>query len=80
MREIRTSGSMSGDGKRGVAAWPKLPRLSSTLPQKTVSPAAGGSAYRHAAEAYLRGAGPPPMTPSRHYGQCRKHRVPASQE
>jgi hypothetical protein len=26
MREIRKSGSMSGDGKRSVAAWPKLPR------------------------------------------------------
>jgi hypothetical protein len=25
-------GSMSGDGKRSVAAWPKLPRPSSTLP------------------------------------------------
>ena len=34
MREIRPSGSMSGDGKRSVAAWPKLPRLSSTLPKK----------------------------------------------
>src|SRR5262245_33492710 len=34
MREIRTSGSMSGDGKRSVAAWPKLPRPSSTLPQR----------------------------------------------
>jgi hypothetical protein len=33
MREIRTSGSMSGDEKRSVAAWPKLPRSSSTLPQ-----------------------------------------------
>jgi len=33
MREIRTSGSMSGDGKRSVAAWPKLPRPSSTLPE-----------------------------------------------
>jgi hypothetical protein len=32
MQEIRTSGSMSGDGKRSVAAWPKLPRPSSTLP------------------------------------------------
>jgi hypothetical protein len=32
MPEIGTSGSMSGDGKRGVAAWPKLPRPSSTLP------------------------------------------------
>jgi hypothetical protein len=26
-----TSGSMSGDGKRSVAAWPKLLRPSSTL-------------------------------------------------
>jgi hypothetical protein len=33
MQEIRTSGSMSGDGKRSVAAWPKLPRPSSTLPK-----------------------------------------------
>ena len=33
MREIRTSGSMSGEGKRSVAAWPKLPRPSSTLPK-----------------------------------------------
>ena len=31
MQEIRTSGSMSGDGKRSVATWPKLPRPSSTL-------------------------------------------------
>jgi hypothetical protein len=31
MREIRTSGSMSGDGKRSVAAWRKLPRPSSGL-------------------------------------------------
>jgi hypothetical protein len=34
MQEIRTSGSMSGDGKRSVAAWPKLPRPSSTLPKQ----------------------------------------------
>ena len=33
MPENGTSGSMSGDGKRSVAAWPKLPRSSSTLPQ-----------------------------------------------
>jgi hypothetical protein len=26
---------MSGDGKRGVAEWPKLPRPSSTLPSRT---------------------------------------------
>jgi transposase len=31
MREIRTSGLTSEDGKRSVAAWPKLPRPSSTL-------------------------------------------------
>src|SRR4051812_42203374 len=31
MREIRTSGLTSGDGKRSVAAWPKPPRPSSTL-------------------------------------------------
>jgi len=35
MPEIGTSGSMSGDGKRGVAKWPKLPRPSSTLPEAT---------------------------------------------
>jgi len=35
MPEIGTSGSMSGDGKRGVAEWPKLPRPSSTLPEPT---------------------------------------------
>ena len=34
MPEIGTSGSMSGDGKRGVAEWPKLPRPSSTLPER----------------------------------------------
>src|SRR3954447_21856149 len=34
MREIRTSGLTSGDGKRSVAAWPKPPRPSSTLQVK----------------------------------------------
>jgi hypothetical protein len=34
MPEIGTSGSMSEDGKRGVAEWPKLPRPSSTLPSR----------------------------------------------
>ena len=34
MPEIGTSGSMSGDGKRGAAEWPKLPRPSSTLPER----------------------------------------------
>jgi hypothetical protein len=32
VREIRTLRSMSGDGKRGDAGWPKPPRPSSTLP------------------------------------------------
>jgi hypothetical protein len=32
---IGTPGLMSGDGKRGVAEWPKLPRPSSTLPHAT---------------------------------------------
>jgi hypothetical protein len=35
MREICLSGSMSGERKRSVAEWPKLPRLSSTLPFAT---------------------------------------------
>ena len=34
MPEIGTSGSMSRDGKRRVAAWPKRPRPSSTLPTR----------------------------------------------
>jgi hypothetical protein len=29
---VPMSGSMSGERKRSVAAWPKLPRLSPTLP------------------------------------------------
>jgi hypothetical protein len=33
--EIRTPGLMSGDGKRGVAEWLKLPPPSSTLPKRT---------------------------------------------
>ena len=34
--EIGTSGSMSGDGKRGDGHRPQLPRPSSTLPEETV--------------------------------------------
>jgi hypothetical protein len=34
MPVIGTSGSTSGDGKRRVAAWPKRPRPSSTLPSR----------------------------------------------
>ena len=33
MPEIGTSGSMSENGKRSVAKWPKLPRSFSTLPK-----------------------------------------------
>ena len=40
MREIRTSGLMSGEGKRGVAERPKLPRPSSTLPRLSLHQAA----------------------------------------
>src|SRR5208282_637034 len=38
MREICLSGSMSGERKRSVAEWPKLPRLSSTLPKSRRAP------------------------------------------
>ena len=40
MREIRTSGLMSGEGKRSVAAWPKPPRPSSTLLRRQKNDAA----------------------------------------
>ena len=33
MPETGTFGLMSGERKRSVAVWPKLPRLSSTLPR-----------------------------------------------
>ena len=46
MPEIGTSGSMSGDGKRSAAAWPKLPRPSSTLPKPTSKPVRRMSAIR----------------------------------
>jgi hypothetical protein len=46
MPEIGTSGSMSGDGKRSAAAWPKLPRPSSTLPKTTSEPVRHMSAIR----------------------------------
>jgi len=45
MREIRTSGSMSGEGKRGVAKRPKPPRLSSTLPKRTFQTVSFMSAF-----------------------------------
>jgi hypothetical protein len=42
MPEIGTSGSMSGDGKRGVAEWPKLPRPSSTLQEASQTASTAG--------------------------------------
>ena len=50
MPEIGTSGSMSGDGKRSVAEWPKLPRPSSTLPKRTSSDVRLESAFRGKAD------------------------------
>jgi hypothetical protein len=49
MQEIGTSGSMNADGKRSVAAWPKLRRPSSTLPERrsfglSLMPGIGGAA------------------------------------
>ena len=49
MQEIRTSGSMSGEGKRSDAVRPKPPRLSSTLPLQIEcdSPDAQQPSYVH---------------------------------
>jgi hypothetical protein len=47
VREIRTLRSMSGDGKRDVAAWAKLPRPSSTLPKRTLSGGAASVLFSH---------------------------------
>ena len=67
MPEIGTYGSTSGDGKRGDAAWPKLPRPSSTLPKLTFRltldsrggvarprPKAHGKIARHPQEATMK--------------------------
>jgi hypothetical protein len=48
--KIRTSSSMSGDGKRSVAAWPKLPRPSSILPTANCAKDELSSACEHNAE------------------------------
>src|SRR3954464_10521222 len=58
-RQIRTSGLTSGDGKQGVAAWPKLPRPSSTLPRSNgdrcaVVPALEPATTKHARARYKR--------------------------
>src|SRR5262249_25608185 len=50
MPEIGTSGSTSGDGKRRVAAWPKRPRPSSTLPKRTFRDVRYLSAFRGKAD------------------------------
>jgi len=50
MPEIGTSGSMSEDGKRSVAKWPKLPRLSSTLPNLTSRDVCYSPAYEAEAD------------------------------
>src|SRR5262245_44866607 len=47
MPEIGTSGSMSEDGKRSVAKWPKLQRLSSTLPSRHFSPRSSMASFGH---------------------------------
>ena len=49
MREIRTSGLMSGEGKRRVAAWPKPPRPSSTLLKRGKNDAADAAGICEAA-------------------------------
>ena len=48
MPEIGTPGLMSGDGKRGVAEWPKLPRPSSTLPIRSPFPREADRTFRYA--------------------------------
>jgi hypothetical protein len=54
MPEIGTSGSMSGDGKRSGAEWPKLPRPSSTLPEPKWAQTVGMSAVEGKPENELR--------------------------
>jgi hypothetical protein len=44
------SGSMSGERKRSDAAWPKQPRLSSTLPETSQTASAAGREKYHRAK------------------------------
>jgi hypothetical protein len=63
MPEIGMSGSMSGDGKRGVAERPKLPRPSSTLPNPKCRRAPQISANRRRADALISFYDPRPPRP-----------------
>ena len=54
MPEIGTSGSMSENGKRSVAKWPKLPRPFSTLPRLTSKPFTVDNLHRESNDALIR--------------------------
>jgi hypothetical protein len=62
MPEIGTSGSKSGDEKRGVAKWPKLPRPSSTLPFLPFVALQHHGSYRGYRRHVADGAGRPSLT------------------
>jgi hypothetical protein len=75
MPEIGTSGSMSGDGKRGVAEWPKLPRPSSTLPKRHFAAARQFGRFRTDADIGLDfiSTRPSVMGPMRSSPPCDRH-------
>ena len=79
MPEIGTSGSMSGDGKRSAAAWPKLPRPSSTLPFLPFVTLQHHGSYRGYRRHVADGAGRPSLTQRGHkrgvVGACRNASV-----
>jgi hypothetical protein len=75
MPEIGTSGSMSGDGKRSAAAWPKLPRPSSTLPFLPFVALQHHGSYRGYRRHVADGAGRPSLTHLGH-GPEGRHRAP----
>jgi hypothetical protein len=69
VREIRTLRSMSGDGKRGVAAWPKLPRPSSTL---QICPRLASAEGAHRVSVNLVGKGKTWQKPTNGTADCSK--------
>ena len=69
MPEIGTSGSMSGDGKRSAAAWPKLPRPSSTLPFSAVPTAPSNVGYRGQTGRHMLNASSSHFDPNRTSGR-----------